>query len=138
MLKLPEQVGVIAVRRSRGTIQVCLIRRKGTEKWGIPKGFVDPGDTPEQAALNEASEEAGLEGQLIGGSIGTYDYRKRGAVYSVAVYVMKVLAQHREWDEMEIRERRWSALEEAATLLARHPVRPLLDRVVPDFKVGVS
>jgi 8-oxo-dGTP pyrophosphatase MutT (NUDIX family) len=125
----PRQSAVIPLRRTTQGVQVCLIRRKGSVTWGIPKGFIDPGDTREQAALKEACEEAGLDGQLIGECIGTYDYEKRGANFTVAVYLMDVLEERSTWLEMRFRERRWGSLEEAALLLTGHPVRPLLDRV---------
>ena len=73
-----EQAGVIPFRRKKDGIQVCLIRNKGRKKWKIPKGFVDPGETVEQAALKEAWEEAGLSGRLVGSAIGSYDYDKWG------------------------------------------------------------
>src|SRR6267142_5144069 len=94
-----QQAAAIAVRRSRGTLQVCLIRKKRSRKWGIPKGVVDPGDTHEETALNEAFEEAGLTGRLIGDVIGTYQYEKWDTTVAVAVYLMEVLQQHREWEE---------------------------------------
>jgi 8-oxo-dGTP pyrophosphatase MutT (NUDIX family) len=125
----PRQSAVIPLRRTTQGVQVCLIRRKDSVTWGIPKGFIDPGDTREQAALKEAGEEAGLDGQLIGECIGTYDYEKRGANFIVAVYLMDVLEERSTWREMRFRERRWGSLEEAALLLTGHPVRPLLDRV---------
>ena len=71
----------------------CVIRRKDANKWGIPKGLVDPGDTHEETALNEAWEEAGINGRLLGAAIGTYRYRKWGTRLTVAVYVMEVLEQ---------------------------------------------
>ena len=107
---------------------MCLIRRRRSQTWGIPKGFIDPGDSPEEAALNEAGEEAGLRGHIIGSVIGVYDYEKRGAPLTVAVYVMDVTEQKKVWQEMMFRERRWFALQEAALLLASHPVRPLWGR----------
>ena len=61
---LPQQAAAIAVRRNGDRVQVCLIRRKGSRKWGIPKGQVDPGDTHEETALNEAWEEAGIPAPL--------------------------------------------------------------------------
>ena len=97
--------------------------------WGIPKGLVDPGDTHEETALNEAWEEAGISGRLLGASVGTYRYRKWGTKLTVAVYVMEVQHQEPRWDEAPIRERRWTSFTEAAELLAGHPVAPLISRV---------
>ena len=124
-----RQVAVLALRRGSQAVEVCLIRRKDRHAWGIPKGFVDPGHTPEQAALNEAFEEAGLRGPLLGDAIGTYHYRKWGAHLTVAVYLMEVLDEDDAWLEMALRDRGWVSLEEAELLLADHPVRPLLDSV---------
>lgn len=123
-----QQAAAIAVRRSARDLEVCLIRRKGSKAWGIPKGVVDRGDTHEETALNEAWEEAGLRGRLIGDPIGTYEYEKWDRTLTVAVYVMEVLDQADTWEEAEFRERRWTSFAKAASRLTRHPVRPLLDR----------
>jgi 8-oxo-dGTP pyrophosphatase MutT (NUDIX family) len=125
---LVQQAAAIAVRRRARSLQVCLIRRKDSRQWGIPKGVVDRGDTREETALNEAWEEAGLKGRLIGNAIGTYMYRKFNRTLRVAVYIMEVLEQADTWDEVAFRERRWTSFEKAAARLTRHPVRPLLDR----------
>ena len=123
------QVAVIAVRKSDREVEVCLIRRKDAKTWGIPKGFIDPGDSPEQAALNEAVEEAGLRGEILGDAVGVYDYEKRDAELTVAVYLMKVVKEHKEWREMKFRERKWFSLEEAAEVLPDHPVWSLWERI---------
>jgi 8-oxo-dGTP pyrophosphatase MutT (NUDIX family) len=125
----PEQAAAFPVRRMGRDIHVCLIRRKTAGSWGIPKGIVDAGDTHEETALNEAWEEAGVSGRLLGKAVGTYRYKKWGAKLTVAVYVMEVLHQEARWEEAPIRDRRWTTLAEAIDLLADHPIAPLLDRV---------
>ncbi len=135
---LVQQAAAIAVRRRARSLQVCLIRRKGSKTWGIPKGVVDRGDTREETALNEAWEEAGLKGRLLGDAIGTYKYRKWDQTLRVAVYIMEVLDQADTWDEADVRERRWTSFEKAESRLTRHPVRPLLKRARSLLADGVA
>jgi phosphohistidine phosphatase len=125
-----QQAAAIPLRRVRGRVHVCLIRRRGSKSWGIPKGVVDPGETRRDTALNEAWEEAGLSGRLVGNSVGSYEYEKWGTTLSVALYLMDVTAQERTWDEADFRERRWVPIDAAVKRLKRHPVHPLLDRAL--------
>lgn len=125
--KSPQQAAVLAVRNSGADVEVCLIRRRDGGAWGIPKGFIEPGDTPEETALNEAWEEAGIHGELVGEAIGTYEYTKAGTRLTVAVYVMRVVDELTTWPEMRVRERRWVPMGDAALALTRHRVWPLLD-----------
>ena len=128
----PRQVAVIPVRRTEdGAVEVCLIRRKTSTKWGIPKGYIGPGHTHTRAALAEADEEAGLGGCIKSELIGTYEYKKGLFRLTVAVYVMEVTEERTTWREMRWRDRRWCSIEEAGALLRRHHVWPLYDRVQP-------
>src|SRR5215831_5999182 len=88
----PQQAAVIPVRPSEG-LQVCLTRRKNSARWGIPKGYIDRGDSWKQAGLVEAYEEAGLRGHIIVESIGTYVYTKGVITLTVIVFVMEVLEE---------------------------------------------
>jgi len=126
----PTQAAAFPVRRhDDGIVQVCLIRRKDSTQWGIPKGNIEPGDDARRTALREADEEAGLEGRALGESIGAYEYEKNSLVHTVAVFVMEVLEERAEWPEMAWRERRWCTMDEAGALLQEHRAWPLFDRV---------
>lgn len=38
---------------------------KGQRQWGLPKGLVEEGESPEMAAAREANEETGLEVDIV-------------------------------------------------------------------------
>jgi len=124
---VPNQAAALPIRERDGRLELCLIRKKGSNDWGIPKGVVDPGDTLEDTALKEAWEEAGLLGTLAGPPIGTYDYSKWTVTMTVAVFVMRVTDEHPEWPEMGYRDREWLSVSDAAVRLEKHPVRTLLE-----------
>ena len=50
--------GAVVVRRGEGGWQVCLIRVG--DAWSLPKGNLEAGESPENAALREVAEETGL------------------------------------------------------------------------------
>ena len=62
----PRSAGVLLFRQREGRTEVLLIRpggpfwrNKHTGAWMIPKGMVEPGEAPAQAALREFEEETG-------------------------------------------------------------------------------
>ena len=60
-------LGVAACVVDNGRI-LLIKESKGphSSKWGVPKGFVESGELPAQAALRELSEECGISGEIIG------------------------------------------------------------------------
>ena len=63
--------GVVA--RPGGVLELCLIRPAGRTVWALPKGWVEPGETHEAAALREIREETGIEG-VIDGDLDSIEY----------------------------------------------------------------
>lgn len=64
----PHSAGVLLFRRRGGNIEVLLIRpggpywrNKDAGAWMIPKGTVEPGEKPAEAALREFAEETGTK-----------------------------------------------------------------------------
>ena len=62
----PISAGILLFRKRRGAIEVLLIRpggpfwrNKDVGAWMIPKGAVEPGEAPAEAALREFEEETG-------------------------------------------------------------------------------
>jgi 8-oxo-dGTP pyrophosphatase MutT (NUDIX family) len=56
-----RSAGGFVVRRFRGVWQFIAIRPRGRANiWALPKGHIDGVETPEQAAVREVREEAGV------------------------------------------------------------------------------
>jgi 8-oxo-dGTP pyrophosphatase MutT (NUDIX family) len=56
--------GGVVIREQQGELLLAVIRPRGKMVWALPKGHVDPGETPEQAAMREVREETGLDADL--------------------------------------------------------------------------
>lgn len=58
--------GGIIIRRDGPGLAVLIGRRRENGEWRLPKGKIDPGETPEQTAIREIREETGIEATIIG------------------------------------------------------------------------
>ena len=59
------------VRRERGGSELLLMRRRDNGHWGLPGGYVEPGESVAAAAAREVREETGVEIELRG-LVGVY------------------------------------------------------------------
>lgn len=113
------QYAALPFRLNRGTLEVLLITSRDTGRWVIPKGWPMDGKAPHEAAAQEAFEEAGVLGEVLGVAVGTYPYDKRlkkGALHpcTVEVFPLKVTEHKRVWPEKAQRRRSWFAAADAA------------------------
>jgi 8-oxo-dGTP pyrophosphatase MutT (NUDIX family) len=71
--------GGVVFRRTDGLATFLLIR-DSYKNWGFPKGHLEPGEPPADAARREVAEETGLDELLLHGPIKVIDwyFRFRG------------------------------------------------------------
>ncbi len=117
-----RQAAAIPVRDGR----ICLVTSSSGRRWVVPKGQIDPGHTPGEAALVEAWEEAGLVGALDSEPLGSYSYEKLGRELHVLVYRMTVTDVRDTWPERNLRTRAWVTLDEALDRIEEPGLRDLL------------
>src|SRR3712207_1878473 len=92
----------------------------GKKVLALPKGHVDPGETPAQAALREVREETGVDAELVAqlGEV-RYWYQREGrkipklVTFFLFSYTAGDVADH----DSEVEEARWVPLAEAARTL---------------------
>jgi len=84
--------------------------------WIIPGGKMEPKDQarPEFSAMREALEEGGAVGRL-GRCLGTFDNTERR--HRTKVFVLYVNRLADEFEEKDVRKRKWFSLEEAQKML---------------------
>lgn len=106
--------------------QALLIYRRGS--WDLPKGKIDPGETPEQAAVREVQEETGLKEVLLGPFLQmtyhTYRDKKIGRVLKPTYWYRMTTEEERlkPQAEEDIEVAEWISISDF--LAAKRPVYP--------------
>lgn len=109
-------------------IEVCLVHRPRYDDWSHPKGKLDEGETPKQAALREVREETGMTCRL-GAALRTVRYRAHGRDKAVYYWAAEVTGG-RFTPNGEVDTVRWLPPDQARALLTHDLDRPLLDEAV--------
>lgn len=120
--------GVLHRERPDGTPEVLVIHRPRYEDWTLPKGKLEPGESVEEAAVREVSEETGFRGE-IERRIGETSYKDRhGRPKRVTYFAMRPVAGGFTPND-EVDEVRWVTLDEASSLLDYDHDRHLVAQV---------
>ena len=117
--------GGIAFRRTDAELQMVVVSVKPSLRWQLPKGIVDPGETPEITAVREVREEAGVETELLQ-LIETIEYWYQRVLDGQRIryhkFVHFYLLEYRSGDvadhDHEIETARWVSFEQALAMLA--------------------
>ena len=107
MARAQRQAAVIPYRIRKRRVEVALVTTFGGKRWILPKGSVDEGEQPRDAAIREAEEEAGLLGVVARKPLGRYRHVNGDDSWRVDVYVMRVTEVLDHWLEAKFRRRRW-------------------------------
>lgn len=111
--------------------RVCLVTSRTGRRWVLPKGRIERGQTPAEAARAEAWEEAGLVGVPEPEPVGRYVYRKFDRDHAVTVFVLPVTAVRDDYPEAGLRRREWVTPAEAAARVDEPELQDLLRRLFP-------
>jgi 8-oxo-dGTP diphosphatase len=116
--------GGVAFRWQGSEPQIAIVSVKPKLRWQLPKGIVDPGESPQATAVREVREEAGIDTELIK-LIETIEYWYRSEKYGKPVryhkYVHFYLLEYERGDvaehDHEVEEARWVSFDEALEML---------------------
>jgi len=105
IVREPTSGGIIFRHDKDGGVEILLIQ-DGKDRWTIPKGHIEEGETAEQTTVREIGEEAGLFDVEVLGWLGKINFRYRRVdklvLMTTQIYLVRALGdtnaiQKEEW-----------------------------------------
>ncbi len=111
MQETPTHAVGIVFRQSYDTVEYLLVSpRDRSAEWVLPKGHIEKGEDPGQAALREVREEAGVNGRLLGLVVENVRFKAMGKGVNSSFYLVEYLS---EVEPAERRKKKWCVLADA-------------------------
>ena len=117
--------------------QVLVTQHSQNKHWSFPKGLIDPGQTPEQAAVREVKEEGGIEAEIsekIGYNKYVYTFEGEKIFKVVTYFLMKYVSGSPEDHDWEVSEANWYTPENALKQLSFTQDKSLLKKALEMIK----
>lgn len=105
IVREPTAGGIVYRRDAKGDVEILLIQ-DAKDRWTIPKGHIEEGETAQQTAKREIGEEAGLQDVEVLGWLGKIHFRYRRVdklvLMTTQIYLVKAVGdtnaiQKEEW-----------------------------------------
>lgn len=134
--------GAVCWRVVGGKLKVLLVHREARADVSLPKGKLDPGETPPQTAVREIEEEAGIR-VALGVPLGSVEYplsggREKVVHYWAAEVSDEALEASSFSPNKEIADLEWLGLDKARKALSYDRDRDVLDRFAEYFHAGTA
>lgn len=114
-----HSAGGVVVRNSGEGVEFLAIKPAHRDRWQLPKGTIDRGETPPQAAVREVREEGGVNGRIVAdlGPIRFFYHMGSGRfVKTVDFYLMAYEGGSPDDHDHEVQEARWLPMEQVRRL----------------------
>ncbi len=136
-LRHEVSAGGLVWRRQGAAVEVVLVRPAGRATWVLPKGHLEPGEGPIEAAVREVREETGLvvvAGPPLGEVFYIYTWRDRPKKPFVRIakrvhfFLMEFAGGDPRDHDAEIDEVVWLRLDDALRRASHKSERELIEK----------
>lgn len=105
VVREPTSGGIVFRRNKKGEIEVLLIQ-DAKDRWTIPKGHIEEGETARKTAEREIKEETGLQEMKVHSWIGKINFRYRRqqslVLMTTQIYLVQALG-----DTNDLKKEEW-------------------------------
>ncbi|HEV8591539.1 MAG TPA: NUDIX hydrolase [Pyrinomonadaceae bacterium] len=142
-VKTVDQIsaGGVVFRVVNDQPEIAIVLIIPENRWQLPKGMIDDGETTEVAALREVREEAGVDAEIVGlldkieyWFFADYDGERRRYHKFVHFFLMKYISGDVANHDHEVGESRWVKPMDALKMLAFKTEREVVELAVK--KIG--
>ncbi|MEK9196273.1 MAG: NUDIX domain-containing protein [Patescibacteria group bacterium] len=105
VVKEPTSGGMIFRRGDKNQIEILLIQ-DAKNRWTIPKGHIEAGETAKETAQREITEETGLKEMTILGYLGKINFRYR-RMTSLVLMTTEIFLVRAEGDTSSLKPEEW-------------------------------
>ncbi|MBI2334358.1 NUDIX domain-containing protein [Candidatus Daviesbacteria bacterium] len=112
---------------------MLLTKHSQNHHWSFPKGLIDPGQTPQEAAVREVKEEGGVEAKIvekIGYSKYVYSLNDEKIFKIVTYFLMEYVSGDPKDHDWEMEDAGWYEPDEALKQLTFSQDKTLLKKAL--------
>ena len=113
MTKTLTHAGAVVFRPSDNQPLYLVVSSSDGANWVLPKGHIEPGESPETAALRELREEAGVMGEILD-RLSVQHFKKADEEVAVQYFLVRTVGST---EAAEKRTLRWEDEQAAVGLL---------------------
>jgi 8-oxo-dGTP pyrophosphatase MutT (NUDIX family) len=134
-----KSCGAVVYRIINDEIRFLLIKNKRSAHWGFPKGHVEKGETPQQTAVREVLEEAGLKIEIVPEFESKSEYMIQSRVEKcVTIFLAKTEQTTTTIQHEEIGDYAWLEYEKAHKTLRFDNDRQILEQASGFLSAKIS
>ncbi len=140
-VKRAFSAGGIVFKEEKGENLFLIIKPAGFDRWQLPKGLIDEGETSKDTAVREVEEEGGVEAEILdklGISSYFFVWEGKRIFKSVTYFLMKYIKDTGKNHDEEVDEVLFVPFKEAYEKLTYKDDKNILEKAKEKIKQGIQ